>query len=50
MYHSLANFLFLEFVWSSSLEPSPSMTRDISSLFLRCSRHSTKLTSTSQLR
>jgi hypothetical protein len=27
-----------EYVWSFSLEPSPSMTRDISSLFLRCSR------------
>lgn len=37
-YHSLANSLSLEFVWSSSLEPSPPMTRDISSLFLRCSR------------
>jgi hypothetical protein len=38
IYYYLAHFLFLEFVWSSSLEPSPSMTRDISSLFLRCSR------------
>lgn len=38
VYLSLANFLFLEYVWSSSLEPSPPMTRDISSLFLRCSR------------
>ena len=40
VYHTLANSLFIvsEFVWNSSLEPSLPMTRDISSLFLRCTR------------
>lgn len=40
VYNALANSLFilLEFVWNSSLEPSLQMTRDISSLFLRCTR------------